>query len=252
MSTNKKHWPAALACAVAALCSGVGQAQVVQLPSYRSFSYRGAASIPDGGTGTLGGTGYSATSRTSRGFTPWSSRASGSRVGGTSLTASVQIIDLQAMDEALLAIPRGAAAGDDTAAAVASTPPDFNAAGTKVGAAVASTAEDDLDRLSQAAPPLARATRDDPGRWQRVLSGGGQSTAATSLTAESDIRFYLSRGREAEQAGSLLAARVYYKMAMDAMTPELLDRYHRAAADRQAADKAAEQAEKEKLGRIRF
>jgi hypothetical protein len=66
---------------------------------------------------------------------------------------------------------------------------------------------------------------------------------------ESDIRYYMQKGKAAEDAGSLLAARVYYKMARDLMTPELMERYERQVAERQAAEEARVKAEQEAVRR---
>jgi len=54
--------------------------------------------------------------------------------------------------------------------------------------------------------------------------------------AEADIRYFLARGAEAEQANHIVAARVYYRMAVEAMTPELIQRYQQILAEREAEE----------------
>ena len=79
----------------------------------------------------------------------------------------------------------------------------------------------------------------DPGQWQRALAGSGDSTTRlhASLT-EANIRYYLERGKRAEQANHLRAARVYYRLAVESMSPQMIERYHKILAERAAAEEA--------------
>ncbi len=205
------------------ICAGLvnlAPAQVVQLPSVSTFSYSGAAWVPDGGTAALAGNSTARSASVNSGWGPYGPRASGSMYGTSAVSASVQIIDLQALDEAILStrIPQPVASAPRTP----NRTPN-NSSRNLVGGA--------------AAPgPAAHA---DPGKWQRVLAGGHPSTLVHSQTSEADIRFYLKMGQEAEAANRVIAARVYYRMAVEAMTPQMKDRYQRNLADRAAAEKAA-------------
>jgi hypothetical protein len=77
-------------------------AQIVQLPSYRTFSYSGSTWVPDGGTASLGGSTYSATHQNSVGGGPFASRSSGRTSSATNLSVTARIIDLRALDDAIL------------------------------------------------------------------------------------------------------------------------------------------------------
>jgi len=244
---SRVHWqlPSAAVTCVLAIAS-VGQCQVVQLPSVRNFSMTGGVSVPDGGTASLGGTGYSATSSSSRGPLPFGTRAMGGVAAGASLSASVQIIDLDAMDEALLGRqPQSAVAALSTTARAAST-----AAASQVPAATTggplNPKNAARDRLIGAGDLLystkdLRPRRVTPDHWARILSSEdpagyrGDPTVAPPELADTNIRHFLRLGREAEQAGRTHSASVYFRMARDAMSPQLKQRYE-AALERQAAE----------------
>jgi hypothetical protein len=74
------------------------QGQVVQLPSIETFSYSGSVLVPDSGTTSLGGRTSSATGVRSR----LGNQAFGGSFGSSHASASVTIIDLQAMDQQML------------------------------------------------------------------------------------------------------------------------------------------------------
>ncbi len=82
-------------CFIGSLASAA-HSQVVQLPSVRNFSYSGGALVPDGGSASLGGNMYASSGSVSRGWGPYSTRASGSTFGTSTSSVSVQIIDLRA------------------------------------------------------------------------------------------------------------------------------------------------------------
>jgi len=85
-----------IACQTQAFC------QIIQLPSFHSFSYSGTVVVPDGGTTSLGGNTYSSSSRSQRsGLFPGPIARSGqSQFGNAAATAT--IIDHQAIDQQLL------------------------------------------------------------------------------------------------------------------------------------------------------
>lgn len=220
----------AIICGMCLTGSAVGQ--VVQLPSVASFSYSGSALVPDGGTVGLAGNAYAASSSSSTGWGPYGQRASGSMYGSSGVSASVQIIDLQALDEAILSSgTRGAGKAKPTTSTSSSTMPP---ARSVVGG------------VSQQGPGPSI----DPGKWQRVLAGGYPSIPAHTQLAESDIRYYLKMGQEAEAANRIVSARVYYRMAIEAMTPDMKVRYERTLVEREESRKA--EAERAKADRMRF
>ncbi len=208
---------------VAVLSSGVGSiaaAQVVQLPSVSNFSYSGAAWVPDAGTVGLAGNSYARSASVNSGWGPYGSRASGSLYGTSSIATSVQVIDLQALDEAILsAKPQKPTASSSLSNGGSSSVPGRNVVGGFSAQGVA--------------PNI------DPGKWQRVLAGGHPSMLAYTQMAEADIRFYLKMGQDAEAANRVMAARVYYRMAAEAMTPEMKARYERNLVARAEAEKEA-------------
>lgn len=216
------------------------EAQVIQLPSHHVFRSSGSVIVPDGGTADLGGIRRSSQGSVQSGFGPLSNRASASSIGGSSMSASVRIIDLEALDEAILS---GATARPSAAATTEVAPTTSAPVASKTSVAKALSP----DRVSPAPPRLSTSERvgADPGQWQRALSGGSPSSVPANLSLlESDIRYYVQQGERAERAGSYQAARVFYQMARKAMTPELEVRYQRAIsarADEAAARRKAEQ-----------
>ena len=73
-------------------------AQVVQLPSISTFSYSGTVLVPDSGSAYLGGR-YAAASSSQRRL---GSRAAGLSIGVSGASVHATIIDLNAMDRAIL------------------------------------------------------------------------------------------------------------------------------------------------------
>ncbi len=224
-----------LALLLSAMFTSTGLSQVVQLPSFRNFSYSGGALVPDQGSAAMAGNSYASSGSVTSGWGPYGTRASGHTFGTSLSSASVQIIDLRALDDAILGTNLGsssARAAAPQAIVNASTPTRRSLVGGGVNAA-----------------PITPLT--DPGKWQRVLAGGHPSVPVHTSLAESDIRFYLKMGQDAEAANRLMAARVYYRMAVDAMTPEMQVRYAKIISDRKEAA-AAEAAAAKASGRQRF
>lgn len=224
-------------------------AQVVQLPSQHIFSSTGSVLVPDGGSALVAGSGYARQGSVSSGLGPLSNRAVvGSAVGST-LSASVQIIDVEALDQAILAIatPRTTTAG-------APSQPTSVADGVN---------EDDLveplprarlrnrnsDRARKLSANNSERVGADPSEWQRVLSGPGIPVTVNEAMVESNVRYYVELGEQAERSGSVQAARVYYRLARQAMTPELLAQYENSLRARAADAAAAGAAEQEQASR---
>ncbi len=204
-----------------ALIAGNANSQVVQLPSVHNFSYSGGAWVPDGGSASLAGNSYARSGSVTNGWGPFGTRASGSSFGTSNSSVAVQVIDLRALDDAILS------------SSVANPNPKVRTATTTGRSLVGGSA------------PTGTAPKIDPGKWQRVLAGGHPTVPVHTSLAEADIRFYLKMGQEAEAANRIMAARVYFRMAVEAMTPEMQTRYEKILSDRKAtveADLAAKKA----------
>lgn len=208
------------------ILGSVCQAQVVQQPSFRTFSYTGGAWVPDQGTASLGGSTYSRTGSTSRGWGPYAPRAAGGSLGGSSLSASVTIIDLDALDQAMLnaPLPQGSTVTDASST-------------QQPGTSGQSTAQAARRRLAGARKTIVSTTSkysvdkgivaDDHTAYMRAIKGHNPplQKAAIPSQIEEDVRYYIQQGQQAEAANRLIAARVYYRMAFEAMPPELVARY---------------------------
>lgn len=239
--------------------------QVVQQPAFRNFSYTGGAWVPDQGTGTFGGATYGQSSSVGRGFGPYAPRGRGGGMGASSLTASVTIIDLDALDQAMLTSPSTpsaprSSAPRSSASSSASTVGPLAPAGSNTSA-------------DSGMPPVRRIVGDqrkvinasesfrvdrgivasDPNAYVRALHGHDPrlKTAAIPSQVEEDVRYFLTEGQKAEAAGRIIAARVYYRMAMEAMPPELLARYQRIMQER-AEEKQQAASETTRPGSLRF
>lgn len=95
-------------------CGTDATAQVIQLPSFNHFYYNGGSVlVPDGGTASLGGFGYSAYNyrrRRGLGFFPYYPGYYGPIVSNYhSLNVTANVIDLNAMDQQLMGVPAGQA-----------------------------------------------------------------------------------------------------------------------------------------------
>ncbi len=99
--------------------NGIADAQIVQLPTFRTFGMSTTVSVPDRGSASLGGVSSSSMYRRERGLpgfgnAPFGSRALGNRTiaGGArtgGLNVSAQIHDFEAMEHDLLRNARGVA-----------------------------------------------------------------------------------------------------------------------------------------------
>lgn len=224
-------WLAFVSFLIVAASVNCIHAQVVQQPVMQQFSYTGSAVIPDGGTAYLGGNSYSSSGSVSRGFSPFNqNRTFGTRGGMTAMSATVQIIDLAAMDEAILN----------------SNVPSRVIAQNNRKLAVSDSAVNEADKARKFLSSYSKINTTKTGdpsyrEFPPALGGAGKIPTSDPSLAESNIRHYLKMGMEAEAANHIQSARIYYKMAIDAMTPELMDRYQRVLAEREKAemDKAA-------------
>ena len=205
-------------------------AQVVQLPSVRNFSTSGAVSVPDQGSALLGGNNSSRTGSSTAGAGPLASRTTGNAATAGSMSVSATVIDLQAMDEALL----------NQAADSAKAVPDFAARAT--GTPIMNTLTPHLygqraGRADRRAP--------DPNAWQMALGAPGTAALGVANAAvrdESEVRYYMLRAQEAIGSGRNAAARVYYRLAYEKLTPA--QRLRLEEVQRKANEAAAEEAKK--------
>ncbi len=200
-----------------------GLAQVVQLPSVRSTAYSGTVVVPDGGSVGLGGLSRSASGTLGRGALPYAGASIGGATSSDSLSVHVQIIDLKALDDAILSsnVPTDVA----MRSAVSAGSP-ASGGGRRV---LSTIAQPQMSRR----PDLPPA----PNAWQLALSTTNISPAVPESIVESNIRFYLERGKAAEQAGHLHSARVFYHLALEAMTPQMRERYQKIVQQRETAEK---------------
>ena len=238
MRTGKmtRFIPKLTSCVFAAICctflSQHCQAQVVQLPVVHNFSYTGGAIVPDAGTAYLGGNMHSGSGSVSRGGGPWNqNRAFGSTTGASHMSASVQVIDLAAMDEAILNanVPAKVIANNNRTLPVSEQ-------------AAADQARKFLTNYSK----MNTAREGDPSyRNLNPAQGLAKPEAVDPSLAEANVRYYLKMGQEAETAHRIQSARVYYKMAVEAMTPELMERYQRVLEQREKAEKEKAKAAKD-------
>ena len=210
----------AFAIATAVQC----QAQVVQLPAVSNFGVSTTVSVPDQGTASLGGVGRSSSGTTTRGAGPMGSRASGSQNSANSASISATIIDLAAMDEALLNMP-----------ADSSKPPNYTV--RRTGTKIVNTLTPhhyNRERVRPAAPP-------QPYDWMRALGPQGNDqydSAESKLRDGSNVRYFMERAAEAHALGRDSAARVYYQMALDRMTPAQQQRMDEIRAKRAIPEKS--------------
>lgn len=228
-----------LSAAIFSIGSASAQAQVVQQPSFRTTGFSGSVVVPDRGSALLGGTRYGQSGTVSRGFGPFSNRAGGSSRGGGTMSASVQIIDLQALDQAILS----ANVERKTASGIISVDAPQTGARSYLTGLTASRFER-AQSGKAAAEDWQRAMHGVPERAKRDLS------TLTEGQVEADIRYYLRKGKSAEQANRIQAARVYYRMAVEAMTPEMIERYQQVLKERKEAEE--ERRKKNRPDRIKF
>ncbi len=190
-------------CVVAASSCNAA-AQAVQLPTFHSFGASTTVSVPDRGGVLLGGVSRAASGSVSRGpgLGPLGrSRALGSSVGASQVSVSATIIDLAAMDEAVLAEARRIRnAESSSATGPAIEPPRAAAAASRHVAIPDASPVASVDALQQRHAQQAVQQR------QEVLT-------------------LLEKARQAEANGKAGVAKVYYHMAArradDVLRPQI-------------------------------
>lgn len=210
----------ALVLALAVHCQG----QVVQLPAVGNFSVSTTVSVPDQGTTSLGGGGASSYGAASRGAGPLASRAQGGISSANSASISATIIDLAAMDEAILNMP-----------ANSSNVPNYET--PKQGKKIFNTlVPHHYDREIKRHP-----AQPHPYDWMVALGPQGNDhfdSAENRVLDGSNVRYFLEKAADAHAQGHAAAARVYYQMAMERLTPAQRKRFDEIKASRTADAKA--------------
>jgi hypothetical protein len=183
------------AALMAAVLAPEAWAQAVQLPSFHFFGVSTTVSVPDHGAAYLGGVSRAASGRISRGVpllgkAPGLGRlgrndALGASIGSSGASVSATIIDHRELDEAVLAEAR---------ARRGAAPPIAEVVREDVSGAHPDS------RLPEAAPVASVADI----RRQIELKDEAQQREALALVA---------KGQQAEAAGKLSVARIYYEMA---------------------------------------
>ncbi len=199
----------------------VGIGQVVQLPSVRSFGYSGTVTVPDAGLVNLGGISRGASG--SSAMIP--SRATGSSRGAAQANVSAVIIDLKAIDDMLLnsTAPPAIVANPNGLIPNTLGPPSITNSQRVI------------------VPP-------DPNAWQMALARSPANSPKLDTAIEEDIRYYLNEAEDAVRQNRLATARVFHRLAIERMTPQMRARMSQRADEiRQAS---TNQIIKQKTGRV--
>ncbi len=215
--------PFAAVCLTMFAMEQSASSQVVILPSYQTFSYSGSFSVPDSGSATVAGNSYSSSSSNTTGWGPYGPRSTGVSSGSSSMSVTAQIIDVRAMEQAMIE--------RNTKSQAAPKP-------TPSKPSVTSTASADPGKVK---PP--RKKRDigepDPLMLKRFIADD-QFQNTSQAKAAGEIRHYLDRAHQANLGGHFEAAKVYYRLAYRAMTPQMRARYETIMAELDAAEAAEE------------
>lgn len=177
--------------------------QVVQLPSYHQFSVQTSVLVPDSGGASLGGVSRHATGWTGRGVPGlgkvpglgrlFSNRAAGSSASTSGSSVHVTIIDLQELDEAVLAEAERRRSG---------------ATSSREGETSRRLRDASTDGASSDGPLLSVAEL----RSRHAAQGTARQNEAIAL---------FDKGEAAERAGHLGAAKTYFLMAARRADPAL-------------------------------
>ncbi len=213
----------------AALCLSLlaiqqsASAQVVILPSYQTFSYSGSFLVPDSGSATVAGNSYSNSSSNTSGWGPYGPRSTGVSSGTSSMSVTAQIIDVRAMERAMVERNTRSQAAPKTA------PP-------KPSATTTASAEPGKVKPQRKKRDIGEP---DPLMLKRFIADDEfQNTSQAKAAGE--IRHYLDRAHQANLSGHFEAAKVYYRLAYRAMTPQMRARYETIMAELDAAEAAEE------------
>ncbi|MBW3598531.1 MAG: type II and III secretion system protein [Planctomycetes bacterium] len=166
-------------------------AQAVQLPTFRVFGVRTTVSVPDRGSALLGGVSRASSGSVSRGvpivgkapgLAPlFGGRAIGSTVGASNVGVTATIIDHRELDAAVLAEARRRRLAEGGAAANMTAGPRYN--------------------LVPGSPPAAS------------VAEIRRQHAEEDEAARAEVLGLIENARQAESAGKLATAKIYYRMA---------------------------------------
>jgi hypothetical protein len=196
-------------------------AQVNQLPAYGQLSAQAGLEIPDGATAGIGGMNSSSNGSASKGpLLPH--RSAGGANASHSVSATAQIIDLAAMDEAILGRKQTSSSSTEITDRFRSRE-----------AVNADKARQLLSGYRTLTDPTESIDHRD---WNRTLRSLELQPPGTHSLSMSNVQHYLKKAEEAEQANRIQASRVYYRMAWEAMTPEVKQRYQQFLVDRDRWD----------------
>lgn len=186
--------------------------QVVQLPSFSTFRYSGAVSVPDGGTASLGGVRRSGSFSSSSGFGPFRSRVRGGFASASGLSVSARIIDLDEMDRQLLNAQRqGIARG--------------LGGGTRDSIRDREIALARLQDQRRRASNQSLAARQRPAVGQRTIhppriqvATPNAAKSADRVTVDADLgraTALVRYARDQQRSGDVGLARIAYRMAIE-------------------------------------
>jgi len=202
---NSIHRPSLLSTFLATtfflLSSATAQAQTIQLPTTSRTSVNTTVEVPDGGTIQLGSMGRAGGYSGNRLSTLNNIQTRGRHVTGSGNSVTATIIDLDALDQAILDQP---------------TPPGF-----------APPYHKDRQALTGRHHPATnfRKLSELPGAWMQALAGDPNLDPNMVPRADvaSDIVVLLEQATRARQQGRIAAAEVYYRMVLERLPPKVLD-----------------------------
>jgi hypothetical protein len=204
-SQNSLHRPSLFAAILAPtlflLSSAIALAQTIQLPTTSQTSVNTTVEVPDGGTIQLGSMGRAGGYSGNRLNTLHNIQTRGRHVTGSGNSVTATIIDLDALDQAILAQP---------------TPPGF-----------APPYHKDRQALTGRHHPATnfRKLSELPGAWMQALAGDPSldPNMVPKADVASDIVVLMEQATRARQQGRIAAAEVYYRMVLERLPPRVLD-----------------------------
>lgn len=183
------------------LFSVLAQGQTLQLPTTSRTSVNTTVEVPDGGAIQLGSMGRAGGYSGNRLSTLHNMQTRGRHVTGSGNSVTATIIDLDALDQAILAQP---------------TPPGF-----------APPYHKDRQALTGRHHPATnfRKLSELPGAWMQALAGDPDldPNMVPKADVASDIVVLMEQATRARQQGRIAAAEVYYRMVLERLPPRVLD-----------------------------
>lgn len=208
--------------------------QTVQLPTVSNFSIQTDVLVPDQGSASLGGVSRSASGSTYRSGIP-TNRSIGSSMGSSHASVHVQIIDLDALDKAIL----GAAnVGQQS---TQKTKSDIVSALNKIG----DVKPDAASELADYVRGRSQVKRIPEYTYILEMHESTSRSIERYPSSPEDVRQFLLKARQAKHDGRWLVADVYMQQAWQRLTPQgrqlVLDAIKEKEAQLVAAKKSASQ-----------